>query len=255
MGPLFLPTAMKTKLLVRTFVAALLVAGMSNAQLYVPLPPGDFELIFTNTGPKPAVFRQISHVPLWPPLPLTLETLEAGRTAIDTGGGSIASFTAIEVFKSGWQGLQVSAAIVNSDRSSAFRLPVFTSRDVAPRRSLITFQFSPELQPNEDAALVVLSVAGVTSECLVTLYNDAGEVSSSSFTVVPADGNLAVVKLAPPANATYARASCSRPSLAYAYRVTATTTEFMPPSVSANATTRGTPSNQVVEPCVKTSEP
>lgn len=234
---------MKTQLLVRTFVAALLVAGVSDAQLYVPEPPGNFELIFTNTGPKPAVFREISYFPFWPPLPLTLVTLEAGRTVLGTGGTSIASFTAIEVFKSGWQGLQVSATAFNSDRSSAFRLPVFTSRDVAPRRSLITFQFLPELQPNEDAALVVLSVTGKFSECSVTLYNDSGEVSSSSFTVLPVDGNLAVVKLAPPANVTYARASCSRPSLAYAYRVTATTTEFMAPSVSANASTRGTPSN------------
>jgi hypothetical protein len=104
---------MKIQLLVRTVVAALLVAGVSNAQLYVPLPPGNYELIFTNTGPKPAVFRQTSYLPSRPPVPLTLETLEAGRTAIDTGGGSIARYMAIEV-KSGWQGLQVSALVLHN---------------------------------------------------------------------------------------------------------------------------------------------
>ncbi|HEX3127066.1 MAG TPA: hypothetical protein VH394_07030 [Thermoanaerobaculia bacterium] len=238
---------MKIQLLIRTVVAALLVAGASNAQLYVPLPPGSYELIFTNTGPKPAVFRQTSYIPSWPPLPLTLETLEAGRTAIDSGG-TIGSFMAIEVFKSGWPGLQVGAAIINPDGSAAFRLPVFTSRDVAPRRSLITFQFLPKLQPNEAAALVVLSVEGSTSKCSATLYNDSGEVSNSSFTIVAYEG-LAVVELAPTASVTYVRASCSKPSLAYAYRVTPTTTEFILPSVSASPTTSNPAAPAVDDDC------
>jgi hypothetical protein len=221
---------MKIHLLVLPVLVALFAAGASSAQLYVPLPPGNRDLILTNVGTKPAVFRSTLYLPRWPPLPLDLETLDAGHTAINTGGTTFAGFDVIEVLNSGWQGLHVSAAIVGDQ--SAFRLPVFTSRDVAPPRRPITFQFSPQLQPHETAALVVLSVTESRPYyCSVSLHNDSGVVSRSSFTV-PAYSQIAVVNLVPPVSVTYVRASCSKPSLAYGYRVTATTTEFLSPSVS-----------------------
>ena len=201
--------------------------GASNAHLYVPMPPGNSHLIFTNAGSKPMAFRSLVYLPGRPPSPLPLVELEGGRTTLSTGGSSVPAFQVIEVPK---PGLQVSAAMDDLDEGSSFRLPVFTSRDAAPRRSPITFQFSPELQPHENVVLVVLSV-GLTSTCAVSLYDDSGEVSSSSFTV-PENSQLASVNLAPPAIVTYARLRCSRPVLAYSYRFAATTIEFVPPSVS-----------------------
>jgi hypothetical protein len=219
---------MKTHLLVLPVVGALFAAGASNAQLYVPEPPGNLELIFTNVGSKPTDFRTTVFIPGRPPVPLQVERLEAGRTALGTGGSSVAGFTVVEVFK---PGLHLSATFSNFDQSSVFRLPVFTSRDVAPRRRPITFQFSPELQPQETAALVVLSVTESTTKCSVSLYNDSGEVFSSSFTV-EASLPLAVVDLVSPAIVTYVRVRCGKPALAYVYRDTATTIEFLSPSAS-----------------------
>jgi hypothetical protein len=214
-----------------SLAVAILLSGSvaAHSQIYVPIPPttgeNRLQLLLTNLGAKPTFFRSRIYSPVTPPSTQGRFDLQAGQSVFQEQAGTIGGFQVVDIND---PGVTASLRLTGPDEDDACRLPVFTSRDIVPRRKKVTFQLSPRLEPDESVSFVVFSVTLTKATCSVTLHNHSGRIASSSLTV-PESTAVAVAELSL-SSAEFAQVTCNKPFLSFAYHGTAPTVEVIGPS-------------------------
>jgi len=216
----------------KSYAGSLAVAIMllgpvaAHSQIYVPIPPttgeNRLQLLLSNLGATPTFFHSRIYLLGAPPATHGRFDLLAGQSVFQEQAGAIGGFQVVNVND---PGVVASLRLTGPDSDDAHRLPVFTSRDIVPRRKKVTFQLSPRLDPEEKFSIVVFSVTLTKATCSVTLHD-----SFSSSLTVPEGTAVAVVAELSSIFVDYAQVTCNKPFLSFAYHGTAPTVEVIVPS-------------------------